>query len=246
MSMNLIGSLMFVVSISIPTQTNAQEPETTYCPAGSFGDHASCTLCTPGTYAKYAGQQDCYNCHVGSYADVAGATSCTLCPVDYHSSPFEGGTTFEGTCKPNTVAKIKMKVGLPISLADFGTRIQKYFKLSIALALQIGVSNVAITEVKDTTITSLDNRRRLLQEDDESWSIEVTTTTTVPSANVNSTIAFFSQQRVISELQLSTGIVSSYVSTPEVTHISTRHTTLMKSEKRLISFISACPCVQSQ
>jgi hypothetical protein len=167
--------------------------------------------------------------------------------VDYHSSPFEGGTTFEGTCKPNTVAKIKMKVGLPISLADFGTRIQKYFKLSIALALQIGVSNVAITEVKDTTtITSLDNRRRLLQEDDESWSIEVTTTTTVPSANVNSTIAFFSQQRVISELQLSTGIVSSYVSTPEVTHISTRHTTLMKSEKRLISFISACPCVQSQ
>ena len=252
--MNLIGPLIFVVSVFISTQTNAQEAEATtpttttpaveWCPPGSYGDSASCTLCTPGTYATYAGQQECYNCHVGSYADVAGATVCTPCPVNYHSSTLDGGTTFESTCKANTIAKIKIKFGLPISLAAFDTLIQNGFKRGIAVALQIDVSHVAITEVRDTT-TSL-TRRRLLQENDESSSIEVTTATLVPTATVNSTIALITEQSLKNEIQLSTGIVASWVSTPEVTHISTRHTTLMKSEKRLISLLSACPCVRSQ
>eukprot|EP00033_Pygsuia_biforma_P002012 GCRY01002237.1.p1 GENE.GCRY01002237.1~~GCRY01002237.1.p1 ORF type:complete len:1051 (-),score=137.54 GCRY01002237.1:462-3614(-) len=69
------------------------------CPAGSYGDESTCTLCGEGEYQPAANQSSCISCPNGYWASADGATSCDTCPSGHKC---KAGT--KTACDPGTYA----------------------------------------------------------------------------------------------------------------------------------------------
>jgi hypothetical protein len=218
--------LGIIVLATLPRAIVSQD----FCPPGSFGNVPDCMPCAKGTYATYAGQQECNICSRGSYADISGATNCTACPLDFHSYA-SGGTTFDSTCKPNTVGKMMLHVGVSMSLAEFDANSRTLFIVGLASVFMVNVSMVVIEDVEE---------RRLLESSPET---RITAVITAPSATVDSIAASVTQQMIIDAITTALEVPALYATSIKVTHVLVK--ILTRSQNRLVSLLRDCLCVKT-